>query len=185
MGRNVKLIILCEDTQHEAFICRFFKKHGWTHRDIHVVKSPSGRGAGEQFVRERFPKELRAYRSHKYVAQALLVMLDGDSVGVDARLRALDDSCRLQGVDPRRDDDRVAVFIPTWCIETWFAYLDGDNVDETRSDYPKLARERDCQKFVRLLFKMCQSGNLRAPEPQSLRTACREYEKRLRQGSLA
>ena len=180
MGRNVRIVILCEDTQHEVFIYRFLKKRSWGVRGLRVEKAPRGRGSGEQFVRERFPKELREYRSRKYAAYALIVMLDGDSVGVDARLRSLDASCRQQGVDPRSGDDRVAVFVPTWSIETWFAYLDGNDIDEAGSDYPKLARERDCQRFVNELFKMCQSGTLRAPEPQSLRAACREYDKRLR-----
>ena len=180
MGRNVQIVILCEDRQHEVFICRFLKKCSWGVRSLRVEMAPRGRGAGEQFVRERFPKELSACRLRKHVTQALIVMLDGDSVGVDERLRSLDAQCRSQGVDPRRDDDRVAVFVPTWRIETWFAYLDGNDVDEAKRDYPKLSRERDCQRFVNELFKMCQSGNLRPPEPRSLRSACREYDKRLR-----
>ena len=180
MGRNVQIVILCEDRQHEVFIRRFLKKRSWGVRSLRVERAPRGRGAGEQFVRERFPKELREYQSRKHVTQALIVMLDGDSVGVNARLRSLDAQCRLQGVAPRRDDDRVAVFVPTWRIETWFAYLDGNDVDEAKRDYPKLSRERDCRRFVNELFKMCQYGNLRPPEPLSLRSACLEYGKRLR-----
>ncbi len=180
VGRNVQLVVLCEDTQHETFIRRFLKRDGWITRRLRVEKSPCGKGAAEQFVRERFPKELSAYRSRKYIEQALIVMLDGDSVGVNARLRSLDNSCRSQKVAVRSDNERVDIFVPNWRIETWFAYLACEDVDETKSDYPELEHPRDCQKFVERLLEMCRSGKLKQPEPPSLRSACREYNKRLR-----
>ena len=71
-------------------------------------------------------------------------MLDGDAGGVDARLTALDEACRQASVAPRgKADHVVAVFVPTWSIETWLAYLNGETVDETRKNYPRLERPRD------------------------------------------
>ncbi len=182
VSQNVQLVVLCEDRQHEVFIRRFLKLkwRDWSPRRMRVERSPRGHGSAEQFVRERFPRELQAYRSKSsQVRQGLIVMLDGDAAGVERRLGSLVDSCRLKGVQPRNDDDRVAVFVPTWCIETWFVYLNGEEVDEARADYPKLNRERDCQEHVNRLMQMCHKGTLREPAPPSLKAACEEYRARL------
>ena len=176
--RQVQLVILCEDTQHEAFCRRFLKATGWSDRSIRVVKAPAPRGAAEQFVRRQFPEELRAHRS-RHVDQALVVMIDGDNRGVRARLNDLDAACRSAGVAERARNERVGVFVPTWNIETWLAYLGGDQADEGRPDYPALARERDCQPHVQVLHGMCIGRNLREPTPPSLIAACDEYRTRL------
>jgi hypothetical protein len=106
-------------------------------------------------------------------------MLDGDAAGVAARIAALNAACRAVGVQPRQNDDRVAVFVPTWRIETWLAYLDGDTVDEPNQNYPELRRERDCKRHVQVLVEMCHNGRLRDPAPSSLESACDEYRSRL------
>ena len=180
--RQVQLVILCEDTQHEAFCRRFLKATGWSDRSIRVVKAPAQRGAAEQFVRRHFPTELQAHRS-RHVDQALVVMIDGDNRGVRARLNELDAACRSAGIAERARNERVGVFVPTWNIETWLAYLNGDQVDEGRPDYPALARERDCQSHVSRLHQMCVAGRLRQPAPPSIMAACEEYRTRLLVGA--
>ena len=144
---------------------------------MRVVKAAAGQGAAEQFVRRQCPVELRAHRTRP-VEQALVVMIDGDHRGVRGRLNELDAACRDAGVAERARHERVGV-IPTWNIETWLTYLDGDPVDEGRSNYPTLARERDCQPHVEALREMCVVGNLREPAPLSLVAACDEYRTRL------
>src|SRR3546814_998919 len=57
--------------------------------------------------------------------------------GPDARLSELAHACRSVAVEPLGPDDRVVVLVPTWNIETWLAYLDGETVDETKRDYPR------------------------------------------------
>lgn len=179
MSRRVQLVLLCEDKQQEVFGRRFLNAVGWETRSMRVEKAPAGRGAGEQFVRERFPRELKAHRSRP-VSQVLVVMMDGDAEGPMARLNQLDKACREGGIAERARDERVAVFIPTWNIETWLAYLDGESVEEGRPDYPRLASERECQRHVDALAQMCRSEKLREPEPFSLEAACREYRLRLK-----
>jgi len=181
MSRRVQLVLLCEDNQHEAFARRFLNAMGWETRAMRVEKAPGGRGAGEQFVRERFSLELKAQRSRP-VSQALVVLIDGDHHGVAARLHQLDQACRDAGVAERTDEERVAIIVPTWNIETWLAYLDGEQVREDRSEYPRLPRERDCQGHVEALVRMCKVGQLREPAPPSLEAACGEYHKRLAAG---
>ena len=99
--------------------------------------------------------------------------------GVGGRLTELDAACRSAGVAERARNERVGVFVPTWNIETWLAYLDGDQVNEGRPDYPALPRERDCQLHVQVLHEMCIARDLREPTPPSLIAACEEYRTRL------
>jgi hypothetical protein len=182
MSRSVQLVLLCEDTQHETFARRFLKKAGWTTRRLRVEKSPKGRGSAAQFVRERFPTELAAYRSNRNrVAQALVVFIDGDKVGVAERLKEFDKACEGEQIEARKQDDHVIVVVPVWNIETWFAYLDGAQVDESKDKYPRLDRPRDCQKHVDQLFEMCEKNALRQPAPSSLVAACDEYRNRMPQ----
>ena len=180
MSRGVQWVLLCEDRQHETFARRFFEKVGWSTRRLRVEFAPKGRGSAVQFVRERFPKELSAYRSNRNrVAQGLLVVLDGDNQGVVGRHNELANACQVQGVKPRGTDEHVAIIVPTWNIETWLAYLIGADVDESKSDYPRLDRPRDCQQHIDRLYDMCQNKALRHPAPPSLEAACEEYRARM------
>lgn len=182
MSRRVQIVLLCEDTQHEACLRRFLSAMGWETRTMRVEKAPGGRGSADQFVRQQFPRELKAHRTRQ-ASQALVTMMDGDRYGVDARLGQLNQACRAGSIDVRIPGERVAVFIPTWNIETWFAYLDGATVDEARSDYPRLPKERDCQRHVDALAEMCRAGALRQPYPPSLDMACDEHRTRLVEGT--
>jgi len=180
MRRNVQLILLCEDRQQEAFARRFLKRAGWSKRQVRVDPLAQGRGAAEKRVREQFPAELSLYRSRcHHLQQALIVMLDGDNRGVKGRLAQLAEACESKGIAPRADDERVAIFVPTWNIEAWLAYLDGESVDENSDDYPRLDHQRDCQGHVNRLHQMCQQRVLRQPSPPSLDAACAEYRARL------
>ena len=178
MSQSIQWILLCEDTQHETFVRRFLKRAGWSTNRLRVVKAPRGRGSAEQYVREQFPNELKALRARQgQVGQFLVVVQDGDCVGVDGRIKELEQVCRDKKIDPRGAGDRGAILCPTWNIEAWFAYLDNPRVevDERKSDYPRLNRERDCQRHVEELHQMCQSGQLTEPAPASLKAACEEY----------
>lgn len=178
MSRQAQLVLICEDRQHETFARRFLEKAGWPVRRLRVLMAPPGRGSAEQFVRETFPVELSAYRSKRHrVAQGLVIACDGDRRGVDGRTDDFAEACRAQGVGARAAGEHVALFIPTWNIETWLAYLSGVSVDETKNDYPRLDRPRDCKAHVDRLFQMCQQNALRQPAPPSLEAACAEYRR--------
>jgi len=179
MSRNVQVILLCEDRQHEAFARRFLTRAGRRLKVQRIEINPKGRGSAEQFVRERFPKELAYYRTRKHrVEQALVVLIDADKKDLAARIAQLDAACVEAGHQPRQPDERVAIFVPARNIETWLAYLEGRTVKEDE-DYPRLNRERDCQQHVEQLYDMCQDGTLRHPSPPSLEAACAEYRSRL------
>jgi hypothetical protein len=167
--RGVQLVLLCEDQQQEVFARRFLSAAGWDVRRMRVERAPAGQGSAEQFVRQRFPKELTAYRHDRSrVTRGLIVVIDGDRSGGRARLQELDKSCQAMDVPPRQPDEQAAVLAPTWNIETWLAYLDGQEVDESRPDDTRLPRPRDCQRHAEKLWLMCQQGAVRIPAPESL-----------------
>ena len=178
--QRVQYVLVCEDQQQEAFARRFLRQTNII-KDLHqlrVERSPRGRGAADRFVQDVYVTELDAGR-RTHVASTLLLLTDGDAIGVDERLRRLDEACKQRGVAARSPADSVAVFVPTWNIETWIAYLDGETVNEERKDYPRLPRPRECRRHVGVLTDMCRRGTLRQPAPESLEAACDEYGVRL------
>lgn len=176
--RRVKIVLLCEDSQHEAFIRRFLKGMGCNTRELRVEKSPSGRGAADQYVRNRFPKELEAYR-HRRAMSALIAMIDADGNEVQGRISELKQECQSEGVLFRGPDEAVAIAVPKRNIETWIHYLNGEQVNET-DKYLKLGRARDCKPAVRKLLQLCRSTGLEEGAPPALVTACDEYRTRIR-----
>ena len=178
---RVQLILVCEDAQRAAFVRRFLRADSWdlSPGKFRVAKCPAGSQSAEQWVRENFVAELKAFRS-RAPASKIIAVVDADRLSVADRVQQLDQACRDHGVKPREDGEGVAVIVPQRNIETWLAYLDGETVDQTTA-YPRLDRESDCDRHVRQLQTLCQDRQLRQPAPPSLEHACQEYRQRLRQ----
>jgi hypothetical protein len=177
-NRSSQIVILCEDTQQESFIRRFLKKaHGIQSSLLRVSKNPSGKGSGEQFVRSRFPNELKALRQRQHRASTtLIVAIDADTSDTTQIRETLNAACAESGIESNTDRDNVAFVIPNRNIETWITWLNGQPVDETTA-YPKLPNESTYQPAVEKLFDIC-SQNAAPPDfPQSLADACVEYRK--------
>lgn len=122
----------------------------------------------------QFPKQLRAVRKRKDAF--LVVVVDADVAKQDRRDQ-LNRECRCQGTPEPTDADRVLVAVPRRNIETWFAYLEGDEVDESTS-YRKFEQPRECKPLADKLYRMCHKDQkLREPAPPSLREVCRDYPK--------
>ena len=172
---SARIVLLCEDQQTDSFVRRFLARRNFRNHDIHTLPLPLGRQSGEQWVRTRFPKELKAVRQKERAF--LIVIIDADAFTTDERRDQLNRSCREQEILERRPGDPVIVAVPRRNIETWFAYLDGESVDETRQ-YPPLRRPRDCRRHARELYRMChEDQQLRHPVPPSLAEACGEYRR--------
>lgn len=170
-------VILCEDQQQEVFIRHFLMRKGYTHRQMRIVRCPAGKQAGEQFVRERYPSELKALRQRTAKAgTTLLVMIDADTRSVDATAKWLDTICGEQGVAARNQNDKATVLIPRRNIETWIHFLDGEAVDED-TEYKKLQWESDCKSGVKRLFEICSKSECPPDFPDSLKVACLEYQR--------
>ncbi|MBW2741735.1 MAG: hypothetical protein JRE64_23475 [Deltaproteobacteria bacterium] len=178
--RRVKIVLLCEDSQHEAFIRRFLKGMGWNTREIRVEKSPSALGSAEQWVREKFPHELMAYRQRRQrAASALIAMIDADNRDVQDRINEFGEACNSMAIAFRTDDEAVAIAVPKRNIETWIYYLRGRPVNE-QDPYPRLERERECKPAVDHLVELCHSSGLATDAPQAMVAGCDEYNVRIR-----
>lgn len=171
---GVSIVLLCEDKQTEVFLRRFLMQRSFDGRDIRTSGFPDGKQSGEQWVRNRYPQELRAIRSRQQAY--LIVAIDADKHSSRERRKQLDDACLSQNVQCRTQDDSVAILVPRRNIETWLAYVKGEAVDET-AIYYKLKKPRECSEHARLLHRMCyKEQKLRVPAPESLKEACYEFD---------
>jgi hypothetical protein len=133
-SRGTRVRVWCEDGEHEAFakqlLCDVF---GVARRAIEVNKAPDGEGAASSWVMRRYHDEVvPLYRRTRHQAGfGFLVLVDGDNVGFAARLEALK-------ADERASDDRIVLLAPTWSIETWILWLDGEIVKESESTKARL-----------------------------------------------
>ena len=176
--RRVGLVILCEDRQQEVFCRKLLTELQWKfRRHPRIEMAPGGKGSAKKYVLQKFPNELAEYRANRNrVNSKLLVVIDGDELGVTKTLNSLSKSCENESIEPRKNGDAVAIFVPTWNIETWLAYLGDKEIDEDYKHYPRLNKPSDCHSHVKSLVEMCRRKELREPAPESLRTACEEYQ---------
>jgi hypothetical protein len=173
----VGVVILSEDTQLECFIRRFLLKRNFDSRQIRTETLPQGRGSGEQWVREKFLNELKAYRSRSSrAATCLIVASDADEKTVEERIQTFEKMCTETGMAFRDQGERVAFIIPRRNIETWLAYLRGESVDEVKR-YRKYEFESDCRDQVARLNEMCLQQKLTPEPPPSLESACNEFKR--------
>ena len=176
MSKASQIILLCEDKLQEVVVRRFLKK-GWgiRPRKIRVVPFPNGRGSGEGHVRNKYPENLKAYRSRR--AQTILIaVIDADTGSVAQHQRELDNAC--QNTAPRQAGEAIVHLIPKHHIETWLAYLDGQSVDETeeyKSSHQFKGRESECHGLVDILADTCKSNSQLIAPPPSLNEACVEF----------
>jgi hypothetical protein len=120
----VRAILLCEDQRHQSFAERLLRKLGI--QPFRVFVHP-GRASAEQWVREQYSSQVKAHRSQANHQKnlMLLVLTDGDRLGVTARKESLDKQLVGQGKPSRGPSERILCFVPTWSIETWLIWLCG------------------------------------------------------------
>ena len=171
---SAKVVLLCEDEQSACFARRLLKRRGFSSHDLREQIAPPGKGSGEQWVRDRLPNEVMALRAKRSLG--LFVLTDADVHTVSERIETLAQKCQEEHVAWRDASEPIILIIPRRNIETWLAYLRGQDVDET-SVYPKYAAEADCREEVRVLDEMCKRKALRKPAPPSLEAACQEFER--------
>lgn len=175
MIKAAKITILCEDLQQACFVRRFLMNRGWTRYDLYERIAPAGAGSGEQWVRERLPSELRAYRSKcNHLRNGLIAVVDADDRQVAGRIGQLDRACDEQGVRRRGTDERVLFAVPKRNIETWLAYLRGEAVDE-KGSYQGYEYESRCHADVEALDQMCKRDKLDGSPPPSLKRCCKDF----------
>lgn len=175
MADGVQAIVLCEDLQSWVFARRMLMAMGYDDRKVRLSRyryPAKGHGSGEQHVRERYPDELRAYRPRAARTKTTLVVFtDADKRTVQQRRKTLDDTLEKEGLAPRGPDERVALLVPKWEIETWIHFfLDGAEVDENIK-YPKYEdHEADAAPAAEAFGQHARQGTTPAKAPPSLTT---------------
>lgn len=179
--------LLCEDKLHQVFMRRLLKLLEFR---VFLVDLPGGNwGAAEQYVREKFPREVRWWRSRKNQGNlGLVAVIDADNYSVHGRKTQLNGQLDAEDMSVRQDDERIAILVPKRTIETWIASLQGQNVDE-ETDYKHSlrlrGRESCCSEAVEALKGILdlpareRREELRRNHPPSLSDACSEIEDRL------
>jgi len=183
-----EVTILCEDIDHERFITQYLICCGFNKRKIKNFDNPQARKIdnNNDFVLKHYPELVRDYRKRKYRNIAVVVMIDGDDKTVSERIRslnkALDERAGELNKDSRKTGEKIAIFVPTINIETWFYYINGNENCDEETDYKnkKLSEKeriklaKDCA--TKLANEMCPQG-LPPDAPPSLLNACQELER--------
>jgi len=177
--RRVQLVILCEDRQQEVFARHFLEKRGFTGR-LRTQICPKGSQSGEQYVRTRYPVEVKVYRQNKNrVSIGLVVLIDVDTSTIEKRLDQLAHVLRVDSQQARQVDEAIAIFTPKRNIETWIHSLQGEVVNE-EDIYSKFQNnEASCKPSVENLVDQCRSQTLPSTIPESLQIACGELQRLL------
>jgi hypothetical protein len=129
------VVVLAEDARHQKFVRKYLYRVGYQPRTIEFEPPASGRGSGEQWVRERYARTVLAYRARaKRAKTGLIVVIDADKGGVVSRIQQFQDSLREGKISARRDNEPVVHLVPRRNIETWILCLTGSQVDE-ETDY--------------------------------------------------
>ena len=172
MSNFTRIVILCEDRQQEVFARHFLESCGVNRHHIYPNVCQKGKQAGEQFVRQEYPKEVLGYRRVSgYLSAGLVVLTDADVKKVANRLVQFETALKENKISPRKPTERIGIFIPKRNIETWINFLMGRSVSEDET-YPHLKRESECIPYVNVFAS--RHAPLPVDAPPSLKTACQE-----------
>ena len=175
--RRVQIVILCEDIQQQVFAHYFLKKRGFGPFRFEVC--PKGSQSGEQYVRTRYPVEVKAYRQKRKERIGLVVLIDADRGTLQERLNQLASVLGENDQEKREPNEAIAIFVPKRNIETWIHYLQGETVNEEDA-YAKFENnEAVCKTAVENLADRCYSQSLPEDAPRSLQAACGELQRLL------
>lgn len=139
MSNLAKVIVLAEDEQHQRLICQYLYRlpahvaggREFQQHDIRTLIAPGGRGSAEQWVRTKYPAEVKEYRRRSARQWlALIVAIDADAGPVDQRHRQLRQALQDAGLEIRGNDEAIVHLIPKRNVETWILCLNGEQVNE-------------------------------------------------------
>jgi hypothetical protein len=139
--RIANVVIVVEDQEQQNLAYRYLErcKPRLTYRECRFERPAKGSGgSGEQFVRNRYPAEVKEHRRRvgKGASALLVVMVDADMETTEWRASQLSDALTTASMDGRRDDEPIVLLIPKRHVETWIRALLGNQVDE-ETDYTR------------------------------------------------
>ena len=174
-----QIILLVEDSHHEQLIYRYLRRLGKKRHEVRVVKSPSGAGSGEQWIREHFAIE-REYCRRRQAQTKLIAVIDADTQTVQQRLGQLDTALQEAGVPLIPNDTReIARLVPKRNIETWILCLNDVKVNEEEDYKRKLGNwAESVRTAASRLHQWTRANAVVAPScVESLRMGIRELQR--------
>ncbi len=172
--RRAQIILLCEDSRHRSLFLGLLRKH-LKCQNIRVNMAPPGKGAGEQHVRENYPKEVKLVRV-KNVSRFLVTVMDADTYSVAHHYNELNSELRKDKQKIRQKNDPIAIFIPKHNIETWFYCLNAETSVSETDDFKQKVANIDCTKIVKEFYRLSLLPTAKLPDycPDSLKLALPE-----------
>jgi hypothetical protein len=147
-GRGVRFTVLVEDRALERFVRECLYALGVHKREIRIVEYRAGRGSAKQRIDDEYAIQVQAYRRRSTENIALVVGTDADDQTVQQRIQRLGEVLQQAGRKARSPQERIAVWVPRWNIETWLLFLSGRQVDEL-ANHKGQAREVDIKAAAR------------------------------------
>jgi cellulose synthase/poly-beta-1,6-N-acetylglucosamine synthase-like glycosyltransferase len=170
MNTKAQVFILCEDTVHYHFARKYFELQGFNSKKITGKYNPKGIsvGSGAEYVKENYAREIKAFHSKvNHLDYILVVIIDDDT---KEHIKSL-----YQIYTPL-ENEKVLIFSPKRNIESWFYYIDGNNVSESE-DYKKNYRNTKPTEFAKKLKEEICAIGLPENAPSSLHHACKELNR--------
>jgi hypothetical protein len=172
------VIVLAEDPCHQQFVRKYLYRLGFSRHQLDFRAVSHGRGSGEHWVRQQYPKAVQDYRVRSARAEtALVAIIDADTGDVDRRHRQFQDALKLGGLVPRSNNETVVHLSPRRNIEAWILHLTGESVDE-ETDYKGKDVDALINGAAETFFEWCRP-NTQIPERclPSLRAAIDETKR--------
>jgi hypothetical protein len=115
--KKLRCLLLCEDIEQERLFRPILERH---FRRIYVEpRKPHG---GASFVLQRIERLADYIRQHHQEAVGLLVVIDGDTAGLQGRLEEIRAAAGSAGAPWEK---RIAMCVPSRTVETWEMWLCG------------------------------------------------------------
>jgi hypothetical protein len=158
--QKLRCWLLCEDIEQERFFRPILARH--FHRIYVEARKPHG---GATFVLQRIERLASFIRQHQQQAVGLVVVIDGDNVGLQGRLKDIRAAAGLTGAGW---EDRIAKCVPCRTVETWIIWLCGRHELDEQTDYKDEFR-RETEKGRMSARKAAEAWFLRStPEEQQI-----------------
>ncbi len=114
----------------------------------------------------------------RHASTILLVIQDADEYSIDQ----VKSNLEAKLLSPRGNHEPIAYIIPKWHIQTWIAYLAGENVDEAdkesyKNRYGRISELKHAHSFIDRLADFCRENMQLTLPPDSLISACEEFER--------
>ena len=175
--------ILCEDKEHNSFVRAFFKSLGVGERKFDTCPLVDGKRSAEGHVRGLLPDALAEIR--KTSENIFLVAVsdaDKNNPNLADREKQWNEALRFGGFPEICEADRILRVIPKRNIETWFAWLDGEEAIDEAKDYKQGYKGAKAAQYGKRFYKKYKNYKEKQETacdnaPPSIRGACFEFDR--------